>query len=108
MQSSRKVGKLRYDAAQVKAHFSSRTRKLGLSWASKHLLLQVAMSGGETGLADMVNSKCEDTHAHLQRVLAVDALLPAHMLLYCSYDSRDHKRRAADCGKEASFVSRKT
>ena len=37
------------------------------------------MSGGETGLADMVNSKCEDTHAYLQRVLAVDALLP------CSY-----------------------
>ena len=37
------------------------------------------MSGGETGLADMVNSKCEDTHAYLQSVLAVDALLP------CSY-----------------------
>ena len=74
--SSLKVGKLRYDAAQVKAHLSSNTCKLGLSWASKHLLLQVVMSGGETGLADMVNSKCEDMHAYLQRVLLVDALLP--------------------------------
>ncbi len=73
-QAPSKVGKSRDDAAQVKAHFSSNIRKLGLSWESKHLLLQVVMSGGETGLGDMVNSKCQDTHAYLQRVLAVDAL----------------------------------